>query len=125
RAAKGTALEFGIDFLNEKGFINGLDLQSSRGAIYLAALNALSERTKANLSVLEKLSGTKASSLVVVGGGSKNKLWNEIRAEKLGIEVHKNLQVESTVLGAAMFAFYGAGIYGSAEEARRVFSDNQ
>jgi len=125
REAEKCELTFGIDFLNEKGHIQGLDLQTSRGAIYLAALNALAERTKDNLEILEKLSGIKTTSLVVVGGGSKNKLWNEIRAEKLGVEVHTNPQTETTVLGAAMFAFYGAGIYGSPEKARHIFLKDQ
>ena len=125
RAAEEDGLAFGIDFLNERGFIQGLDLKSTRGAIYLAALSALAEKTKENLKILEKLSGTKATSLIVVGGGSKNELWNEIRAEKLGISVNTNSQTETTVLGAAMFAFYGAGVYESAEEARGIFLANQ
>lgn len=121
KAAKGSTLEFGLDFLKGQGFINGIDLQSTRGEIYLAALNALAEKTKKNLLVLERLSGSKIKSLMVLGGGSKNQLWNDIRAEKLGIEVKTNTQTETTVLGAAMFAFYGAGVYESPEAAREAF----
>jgi len=41
----------------------------------------------------------------VVGGGSRNELWNKIRSETLGIEIQTIPQAETTVLGAAMFAF--------------------
>ena len=121
RTAKESQLDFGADFLSKEGFIKGLNLQSTRGEIYLSALHTLAEKTKENLLVLEALSGIKVSSLMVVGGGSKNQLWNQIRAEKLGIEIKTNPQTETTVLGAAMFAFYGAGVYDSPESAREAF----
>jgi len=121
KAAKESTIDFGVDFLSEEGFIKGLNIQSTRGEIYLAALNSLALKAKDNLLVLEQLSGTKINSLTVVGGGSKNKLWNQIRAEKLGIEIKTNPQTETTVLGAAMFAFYGAGLYDSPESAREAF----
>jgi len=121
---KKSGLEFRTDFLTEDGFIKGIGLQTSRGEIYLAALYALANQSKLNLQKLEELSGTKAQSLIVVGGGSKNKLWNEIREKALGIEIKVNKQTETTVLGAAMFAFAACGVYNSAQEARKAFLKN-
>ncbi len=120
-AVKECKLQIDLDFLNHKSFIQELHLQSSRGEIYLATLNALAEKTKASLKILEDLSGVKVKSLLVVGGGSKNKLWNKIRAKKLGIEVKTNAQTETTVLGAAMFAFGASKVYDSVEQAREYF----
>jgi L-fuculokinase len=53
-----------------------------------------------------------------VGGGSKNKLWNQIRADVLGIPVKLIDQKETTVLGAALFAMSGVNIFSSPDEAR-------
>lgn len=84
--------------------------ESSRGEMFLSLLKELSEKTKQSLQQLEKSCGFKATSLIVVGGGSKNKLWNQVRAEVLGIEVKTIPQSETTVLGAAVFAFAGVDL---------------
>ena len=121
RKVKDSELSIEIDFLSKEGAIKGLNLQTSRGEIYLAALIALAKKTKESLQILEKQSGIKVKSLLIVGGGSKNQLWNQLREQELGIDIRINSQTETTVLGAAMFAFAACGIYKSAEEARDVF----
>ncbi|WP_348381958.1 FGGY-family carbohydrate kinase, partial [Streptococcus pneumoniae] len=52
-----------------------------------------------------------AKRLICVGGGSKNVLWNQIRANTLNLPIDVVDIAESTVLGAAMFTFAGVGIY--------------
>lgn len=47
----------------------------------------------------------------MVGGGSKNKLWNQIRADVLGCPIDVIDIAESTVLGAAIFTLTGAGVF--------------
>jgi L-fuculokinase len=121
RKVKDSGLCFEIDFLSKEGAIKGLSLQTSRGEIYLAALKALAKKTKESLQILENQSGVKVESLLIVGGGSKNQLWNQLRAQELGIEIKVNSQTETTVLGAAMFAFAACGVYQSAEDARNAF----
>ena len=87
------------------------------GHLFRAALEAFSFNCKEGLQRLERTCGFKASSLICVGGGSKNALWNQIRADVLGIPVLVNDTAEATALGAAMFAMTGAGIFSSPEEA--------
>jgi len=110
-------LDLGIDFLNENGFISGLGIKTKRGEIYRAALEALSQKTSQNLKILEQVGRFNAESLIVVGGGSKNTLWNKLREQELGIPVRTIDQSEVTVKGAAVFALAGLGIYNSPEEA--------
>jgi len=93
---------------------------SKRGIIFRKILEDLSKKTADNLKILEKNCGFQAESIIVVGGGSKNSLWNSLREDFLGIQVKTIPQAETTVLGAAMFAFAGAGIYPSPEEARNA-----
>jgi len=59
----------------------------------------------------------KVEGIRVVGGGSKNKLWNRIRADVLGLPVEMTRFSEATVLGAALTAFKGVGLYKSFDEA--------
>ena len=102
----------------DSGFIRNLTMETSRGDIYRAALEALSCKTRERLGQLQETAKFKADSLICVGGGSKNKLWNQIRADVLGIPVKLIDQKETTVLGASMFTMSGVNIFSSPDEAR-------
>ncbi len=99
------------------GIILGLSLQTGESEIYRAFLEGLSYQLREAMEKLSLLSGVHPDHLIVVGGGSRNGLWNRIRADVLGIPVKLSRQAENTVLGAAMFAFIGAGYFRNCEEA--------
>mgnify|MGYP006283395713 FL=1 len=99
--------------------IFGLRLNTERAEIYRAGLEALSFKLKKGLKALEEAGGFKASNIICVGGGSKNTLWNQIRADVCNKPVQLISQKETTVLGAALFGFVAAGIYATPEEARK------
>ncbi|MBN2280698.1 MAG: L-fuculokinase [Candidatus Marinimicrobia bacterium] len=105
------------DFVNHQGAITGIGLQTSRAQVYYAALEALTEQTAKGLKLLEKTGKFKAKALVLVGGGSKNNLWNRLRADRLGIPVKISNQTETTVLGASLFGQVAIGNYSSIDEA--------
>ncbi len=100
-------LKIGIDFLNERGILSGLGINTKREEIYRATLEALVKKTKQSLCILEQVGGFTAESIIVVGGGSNNSLWNNLREKELGIPVKTIEQKETTVLGAARVAFLG------------------
>ena len=103
------------------GAIHGLILGRTRGHIYRAAMEALTLRLKQRLEKLEKVGGFKATELLLVGGGARNKVWTQMRADMLGLPIWVCKVSESTVLGAAMYALAGAGIYPTPEAAREAF----
>ncbi|OOF67962.1 L-fuculokinase [Rodentibacter caecimuris] len=103
-----------------QGNITGLSMFATRGEIYYAALRYMVLQLKNGLEVLQQVSHFKAESLICVGGGSKNPLWNQIRADVLGLPIDVVEVAESTVLGAAMFTFAGIGVYASPDEAQKV-----
>lgn len=103
------------------GSIEGLILGRTRGHIYRAAMEALTLRLKSRLEKLEKVGDFKATELLLVGGGARNKIWTQMRADILGLPIMVAKVSESTVLGAAMYAFAGAGTYASAEACRDAF----
>ncbi|ATA19630.1 L-fuculokinase [Gibbsiella quercinecans] len=96
----------------------GVTLNTTRGHLYRAALEGLTERLQHNLRTLEKIGHFKAAELLLVGGGSRNALWNQIKANMLNIPVKVLDDAETTVAGAAMFGWYGAGEFTSPEQAR-------
>jgi L-fuculokinase len=100
------------------GQILGLTLESTRDEIYRAMLEALCERLAEGKKALEEAGGFKTSSILCVGGGSKNRLWNKLRAKYTGVPVKIIDQKETTVLGASLFVQAACGNAGSPEEAR-------
>jgi len=103
------------------GTILGLTLRTSRGQILRAALEGLSSQTKQALGILAEGTGADMKRIRVVGGGSKNILWNQIRADVTGLPVIVTELKEYTTLGAALTAFTGVGRYRSLADARRHF----
>ncbi len=101
------------------GTILGITPTTDRGQLYRASLEGLSFQLRHALDTLTQATGFEAQGIRIVGGGSKNALWNQIRADVTGLPVTTIAEKEATVLGAALFAFYGAGHFASLEEAQK------
>lgn len=102
------------------GQITGLTLESTRDEIYRAILESLSERLAEGKKALEEAGGFNTGSILCVGGGSKNRLWNKLRAHYTGVPVILTDKKETTVLGASLFVQSACGNFGSPEEARNA-----
>ena len=97
-------------------------MESTRDEIYRAILEALSERLVEGKRALESAGGFKTESILCVGGGSKNRLWNQLRADFTGVPLMIIDQKESTVLGASLFVQAACGNASSPEEARSAIN---
>jgi L-fuculokinase len=100
------------------GQILGLTMESTRHDIFRAMLEALSARLAKGKTALEKAGGFKTESILCVGGGSKNRLWNQLRADFTGVPLKIIDHKETTVLGASLFVQSAIGNASSPEEAR-------
>lgn len=100
------------------GQILGLRMESTRDEIYRAMLEALSARLAEGKAALEKAGGFRTESILCVGGGSKNRLWNKLRANYTGVPIKIIDQKETTVLGASLFVQSACGNASSPEKAR-------
>ena len=100
------------------GKILGLTMDTTRDEIYRAMLEALAQRLKEGKDALEKAGGFKTDSILCVGGGSRNRLWNQLRANYSGVPVKVTDRKETTVLGASLFVQSACGNAASPEEAR-------
>ena len=61
--------------------------------------------------------GLNPSKIVLAGGGAQGKVWREIKTDVVGIRTVSCSNHEVTVLGAAILAAVGVGMYGTVEEA--------
>lgn len=107
-----------------EGQILGLTMESTRDEIFRAILEALSERLAEGKRALENAGGFITGSILCVGGGSKNRLWNKLRANYTGVPIKIISQKETTVLGASLFVQAACGNYSSPEEARSAIDYN-
>jgi L-fuculokinase len=100
------------------GKILGLTMGTTRDEIYRAMLESLSQRLREGKDALENAGGFKTNSILCVGGGSKNKLWNQLRANYSGVPIKVTNRTETTVLGASLFIQAACGNASTPEEAR-------
>jgi L-fuculokinase len=107
-----------------EGQILGLTMESTRDEIYRAMLEALSERLAEGKKALENAGGFKTESILCVGGGSKNRLWNQLRVNYTGIPLKIIDQKETTVLGASLFVQAACGNFLTPEDARSEINYN-
>jgi L-fuculokinase len=101
-----------------RGQILGLTMESTRNEIYRAMLEALSERLTQGKKALEIAGGFKTESILCVGGGSKNRLWSQLRADYTGVPLKIIDQKETSVLGTSLFVQAACDNASSPEEAR-------
>lgn len=63
------------------------------------------------LSLAEETANHEISELRIGGGGSRSDLWNQIKADVTGKRVARLKIAETSLLGAAMWAVVGLGLY--------------
>jgi len=100
-----------------RGTILGLKLGTGRAELYRATLEGLSFQLRQALEILTASTGERPEAIRVVGGGSRNGLWNQIRADVTHLPIRVTSHTEATVLGAALVAFVGLGYFKDAREA--------
>ena len=103
-----------------RGTLLGLGLNTSRAQVYRAGLEGLCYQLRHAAEVLQSSTGFEPKGIRLVGGGARNALWNRLRADVTGLPVTTIGNEEATVAGAAIFAFMGAGVFGSAEEGQQA-----
>jgi xylulokinase len=96
---------------NIRGALIGLDLGHTQADVVRATLEGIALNLRQVLDELRRLCPI-GNEMVAVGGGSKSRLWRQIFADALGIQVVKtNVGQEAGSLGAAAVAAVGAGLW--------------
>lgn len=99
-----------------RGAFCNLTLQHTCADIYRAILESLAFSLRENVTFLEN-QNLAIKKIRCIGGGAKNKFWLQMKADVIGRPVEQPAITEAAVLGAAMLAAWGAGVFSSLAEA--------
>lgn len=103
-----------------RGGFFGLTLTSGRADLARAVFEGTAFSFRQMVESLEGFAGTELREIRAVGGGTRNALWNQIKADVLQRKIRVLGFQETGTLGAALLAGVGAGVYRSFEEAADV-----
>jgi xylulokinase len=103
---------------NSRAQFVGLTSAHSAGHLHRAVMEGVAFASRRNIEIM-KSSGNYLERLVAAGGGAKTRLWLEIKASIYDCPILTPGDAECGVLGCAMLAGVGAGIFASLEDAVR------
>ena len=89
------------------------------GATIRCCLDSLALKYRVILATMERLTGRTVHTLHIVGGGSQNRLLNQIAADATGCRVLAG-PVEATALGNVLIQAKALGLVGSLDEVRQI-----
>jgi xylulokinase len=99
-----------------RGVWFGVGLHHTKAHFVRATLESVAYMLRRNVETLEGL-GIAVSEIRALGGGARSPLWNQIKADVLGVPVLTLTTEEQACLGAAILAGTAVGLYTSPEEA--------
>ena len=101
-----------------RGSWSGLTWSHTAAHLYRAALEGVALEYCIYRDVLQTLNpDLNIAEMRITGGGEKSALWNQIKADALGIRVVQVDRHEGAPLGAAMLAAFGVNLFNSPQEA--------
>ena len=100
-----------------RGVFIGLNTRTNHATLIRSIYEGLGFQLKNMVSCMEHGLGNKAKEIITVGGAIRNKFWMQNKADIIGLDVRVADVDEATVLGVAILAGIGAGIYRDAEDA--------
>lgn len=103
-----------------RGSFFGLSTATTRADLARAVFEGTAFGLRMVIDSIEQVAGTAVSEIRAVGGGTKNALWNQIKADVLQRPLAVLEFQETSSLGAALLAGLGAGLYPSFEAAAAV-----
>ena len=95
---------------NARGVFFGLSLTTTPAMMFKAVLEGTAFALAHNVELARK-SGIKIDEIRSIGGGSKSKLWNQIKADVLGIPIVILQDSNGAAVGDAYLAGIGSGIF--------------
>lgn len=108
RGAKGASM---------RAALIGFESADRKGDLLKAVLEGTAYELQSMRLDADLISEAPIRSLTVVGGGTRNRYWLQIKANVLGLPLDVPEIDEASLLGAALCAAIGAGVYASAAEA--------
>jgi glycerol kinase len=104
-----------------RALLIGMTRGTDRRHLARAAIEAMAYQTADVVAAMAASAGLRIPELRVDGGAASNDLLCRFQADVLGIDVLRPRERETTVLGAAMLAGLGAGVWSSTDELADVW----
>lgn len=99
-----------------RGVFFGLRLQHSRYDLARTVMEGITFLLKKNVEYLAKIT-TNVKHLISLGGGAKSPVWNQMKADITGMEIHIPEYEEAASLGAGMLAGVALGLFPDIDDA--------
>lgn len=94
-----------------RGSFIGLDSRTSGPEFAMAVLEGVAMSARHLFDALGQAAGAQPDYLLYGGGGARSDLWSQIRADVLGVPLHKFEYGDVGCLGAAILAAVGIGAF--------------
>jgi sugar (pentulose or hexulose) kinase len=94
-----------------RGAFIGLTAAHGRADLYNAVLEGAAFEIEFMRRAAESVTGGPVRCILAAGGGTRNRRWMQIKADVFGCPLDVLGQKESTLLGAALLAGIGSGVY--------------
>jgi len=104
-----------------KGSFTGLTLVTGPRELARAVLEGVAYSARLVFERLEESGGRAPSIIHHSGGGSRSDLWCQIRSDVLGKALKRTATSDAGVLGAALMAGVGVGLFSSLAQATKEF----
>ncbi len=105
-----------------RGVFVGLSLAHTRADMARAAIEGLSYELRLLWEALERFAHHPITGVICAGGGARNALWSQVKADVTDRSLAIPANTEAVTLGAALLAGLGAGIYRDEREAMQQLS---
>jgi xylulokinase len=107
--------------LRAKGVFYGMTLAHGKAHFLRALLESIACLLRSNLDTLRN-AGMEFREIRSFGGGSRSRLWSQIKADICGLPVRPSHIQETGCMGAAVLAGVGSGVYATIEEGSRALA---
>jgi xylulokinase len=94
-----------------RGAFIGLSADQTRAELYQAVLEGTAQEAEFMRRTAERVTEAPVERILAAGGGTRNRRWMQIRSDVFGCPVDVLGQKEATLLGAALLAGLGSGVY--------------
>lgn len=108
-----------------RGIITGLTRGTTKAHIARAAMEGVALQIYDLFKTIESDAHKKIKIMKVDGGASVNNTLMQFQADLLDVEIVRPKIVETTALGAAMFAGLGVGLWKNLDELRNAWKDDR
>ena len=100
-----------------RGVFFGVGLDTGKPEFLRAIFEGIAYMLRENVALIEQVDGAPVTAIRSLGGGSRSRIWRQIKADVCGVEIDSMAQEECTSLGAAILSAVALGMYPDAAAA--------